>query len=346
MLKRYLNNDPFSWMLDSSDPSIRYLTEKEILGATDYNDEYRQIEQSDAITKLLPGGGTLLGKPSSFDQHYRGTMWCFSEAIERGLDLRTPFVHNTAHHIIQHWQLESGGFTINSKPYIEVSCITGGMVRYLIKAGFQGNPVDKGIDWILRHQRHDGGWLHCPLGTFRDQLKLLLFKRTGKGCVRDDNKEIPSCIYATASCAMALLEYNKTSTNCSVSSHLEKIHDFYRKRIYNTISASSVPRKNHLWDEDFSLLGYPVLSQFDILNGLIFSFENGFIHDPETINAFNLIISKQNVDGSWNRECLRSGMIHNPAEHTRRSTKDKWVTLNALRLLKHADRTEGISHHK
>jgi hypothetical protein len=79
-----------------------------------------------------------------------------------------------------------------------------------------------------------------------------------------------------------------------------------------------------------------VLSQYDILYGLIFIAKAGLINDNRTGEAFNIIMSKQNNDGSWNLENAQTGMLYGNVKRNYVGKKNKWVTLNVLRLLKYA----------
>jgi hypothetical protein len=87
---------------------------------------------------------------------------------------------------------------------------------------------------------------------------------------------------------------------------------------------------------DLSSLGYPVMSQYDILYGLLVVARAGFLNDPRTGEAFNRLISKQNDDGTWGMENFSAGMLlRDKRKNKFHRRKSKWVTLNSLRLFKH-----------
>ena len=205
------------------------------------------------------------------------------------------------------------------------------MIKYLILAGYDDERIERGIMWILSKQRHDGGWLHCPLASSCDSLKLMLFNKSGKGLCRETNKNVKSCFYATIACSMALINY-KTKYPDSIK---KAANFFLTKRLFrNSKNEPIVPKLN--WNSDFRLLGYPVLSQYDILYCMNFISRAGFFHDERTAEAFNLIMSKQNPDGSWNMENTQTGMIHGNNRKAHLNKKNKWITLNVMRMLKNA----------
>ncbi len=334
MKSKYLTGDPTEWMLNRKDPSVRYAVLKEIFRETNLNGEYEQLLLSPEIRSLLDSSEDgILGDRKKFDIYYLGTMWCFAEAVERGLDIRTEIVRKTADFIIENFQMPSGGFTLNWKPNTEISCRTGDMVRYLIKAGYRGGAVDKGIEWIRRNQRDDGGWLHCPISGFGDSFKLMLLKSPGKGLMREKNHGVKSCFYATASCLNALLDYEGAHGRQSIS--IRRGAEFFlRQNVYLNRNKKPVKTKK-FWNRDFRLLGYPVLSQYDLLYGLLIISKAGMIKDPRSGKAFNLLMSKQNSDGTWNLENAQTGMLFGSGKAPL-GEKSRWVTLNVLRMLKFA----------
>jgi hypothetical protein len=329
----YLNDNPVEWLLEASDPSIRYHTRRDIVNDPAGDANYDDILRSSAIRRISSTDGTMLGTSTNIDLFYKGTIWCFAEAVERGLDRRTPLVSSTAEFILSTCQTSSGGFSLNWNPRVALSCRTGDMIRYLIRAGFRDERILKGIEWIVRNQRSDGGWLHCPLAGICDQFKLVLLKKPGGGLRREKNPDVTSCFYATIACAMALVEHRQAIVTASHQDSIRKAAEFFLKRslFKNTRNEPVATRTS--WNRDFRLLGYPVLSQYDILYGLLFIARAGFFNDGRTGEAFNLIMSKQNNDGTWNMENFQTGMMRQDTMKHGEGTRSKWVTLQVLRLL-------------
>ena len=336
MTNIYLHNNPIEWLLEDSDPSIKYLTRKEILNDPNYDDDYKYLLESKAINSRLKNKENILGSTKQFDLFYKGSMWFFAEMVERGLDKRTGAIQKTAEFIIQISQTNSGGFTLNWRPPVALACRTGDMVKYLLRAGYNDERVHKGIAWIASNQRHDGGWLHCPLSGVCDQIKLVLFNQSGLGVQRDQDPHVTSCFYATIACSTALVEYRHINGSHSYNDHIRKAADFFLQRSLFKNSENKPIKPKGSWNRDFRLLGYPVLSQYDILYGLIFIAKAGYFNDSRTREAFNIIMSKQNNDGSWNLENAQTGMLYAQNSKAPVGKKNKWVTLNVLRLLKYA----------
>lgn len=331
---KYLNGNPLEWLLEESDPSISYLTRKEIIADPNFKTGYGRILESRDIIDIPGWGSGILGNSRNFDLFYRGTIWCFAESVERGLDKSTDIIRSTAEFIFSKVQTPSGGFTLDFNPPTPVACRTGDLCRYLLRAGYDDDRVRRGIAWIVSHQRDDGGWLHCPLAGICDQLKLIMFKKAGNGLDRESDPNVTSCFYATIACAMALVE---DAQRFGSDSHRDVIRNaaefFLRRSLYKNRNNEPIrPRGN--WNRDFRLIGYPILSQYDILYGLLFIAKAGAISDRRTGETFNMLMSRQNDDGSWNLENAQTGMLYGNDARRHVGKKSKWVTLQMLRLLK------------
>lgn len=334
MNSKYLNGNPTEWLLEESDPSIRYLTRKEIFGHVHDHEGYERILESAEINRLAGRRDGLPGDAKHFDLFYKGIMWFFAELVERGLDKRTPLIRKSAEHIIAVAQTPSGGFSLNWSPRMEVACRTGDIIKYLLRSGYDDERVQKGLAWIARAQRHDGGWLHCPIAGSCDQMRLILLKRPGKGLSRESDTGVTSCFYATIACSMALIEHAAFTASDQHAEQIARACEFFLRRSLYKNSRGEPIRPRGSWNRDFRLIGYPIMSQYDILYGLLFIARAGFIGDRRTGDAFNMLMSRQNDDGTWNLENGGTGMLYGNESKHHIGKKSKWVTLQVLRLLK------------
>ncbi len=330
MLNKYLNSDPLPWLIEDSDPVVKYLTKKKLLKNADSND-YSELENSPDIQKILAKTKNgILGNLNQFDAFYTGSMWHFAKAAYLGLDSRNDIINKTAEALVNVSQLPSGGFAASSLPKKEDACLTGLMAEYFIISSVQNNAADAAIRWIIDNQRHDGGWLHTSFISNTDILKKIMLNKTGNGLKCELNNEIRSCVFATSACMKALLLDNKDNKHSLI---IRKAADFFlENRLFLNDQPNATPskiRKN--LNRNFRLLSIPFFCQYDILEGLILMALSGNFADIKVNEAFNFIINKQNIDSRWNLESLSPGMLN--INNEKLNQQSKFVTLRMISLL-------------
>ena len=339
-MKRYLSGNPIPWLLEEGNPEIRYLTLRDIVQVKPDGPELKEAYgalrfSAFAARHLAQREPAILGDQTHFDALYTGCMWRFAEAVLRGFDRREPAVADTAEFLFSRCQKQSGGFILNWNPEIEVACRTGDMLRFLMLAGYSDERIESGVEWIARTQREDGGWLHCPLAGFADFMKLLLFRRAGSGLEREGDGRVSSCVFASIACMNALLEYNHRHRrfDAAISRAAEY---FLSHRMFVEPGKATMPPCCGMAMMRPELIGCPVISQYDVLYGLTAIARAGAFSDSRTGEAFNEIMSRQGSGGVWAYENFGAGMLYCRKRERERLERDKWATLNAVRLFKAA----------
>jgi hypothetical protein len=327
--KSILRDDPIEWLLEENNPSVRYFTLKDILGKSERNKEVISARKAIMTTSLVPKilekqkAGGFWGKPEDFYERskYRGTVWNFIILAEMGSDAKDKRIQNTCEFILK-WSQDkkSGGFAhIGSKKnggYHSgvIPCLTGNMVWSLIRFGYLNDPrVKKGIKWITSYQRFDDKVKEAPSGWPYDNWKNCWGRHT--------------CHMGVVKTLKALSEIPEKKRTKVVKKTLADaveymlIHHIYkRSRNLNKISKP-------LWVK----FGFPLMYQSDALEIMEILTRLGY-RDKRMKDALNLIISKQNKDGRWNLESTFNGRYLVSIEQ--KDKPSKWVTLNALRVLK------------
>jgi hypothetical protein len=335
----YVNGNPLALLLEKSGPELRYLALRDLLGPDPrvLDESYAVMRSSERIRALLvPGKNGILGDPVHFDILHRGSMWYFAEAAARGLDAREEAMARTARFLLDRCQMESGGISLNWKPLRAVACRTGDMVRWMIRAGVRDERMEKGIEWIIRNQRHDGGWLHCPLEGVMDMASLVLLRRSGgKGIERETDPETESCVRATASCLAALLERRRALGEKSGAEGVGRAVEFFlKRRFFMQEGRFEGPICCGRRDAEYQLFGYPVMSHYDALFGLKLAARAGYAGDPRAGAAFNRMIAVQGTNGAWKMESFGEGMLYAHKKNAP-ADADAFVTLSALEVLKY-----------
>jgi len=151
-------------------------------------------------------------------------------------------------------------------------------------------------------------------------MKLVFLNKSGNGLKHENDGNIPSCPVASYSCLQALIQ----SGNKIVTKQVEKGAGFFINNNFFTMKNEKLQCGINV---EFAKFGYPVMSQYDYLSGLVLISKTEKYNSYKNGELFNRIIKKQNQDGSWDSENRLQGMVYE------KSRKSRWTTLNVLRLL-------------
>lgn len=172
----------------------------------------------------------------------------------------------------------------------------------LINYGLQGNPfVDRGMRWLLKRQREDGGWLH-PVQVPRGQ----------------EEEDFPSCIWTTAHALWPLVLHNVYSKDKRVTKGIEYLLDNFlnlnHTAFFNTPDA---------WD--YLYIGHDETACFrgGTLKMLEIAINGGFDRSHPVIKKASNWLREQQLDNGFF-----------PAIAGKDTQGDYLVTVRALTVLK------------
>lgn len=321
MLNKYMKMDPVPWLMDGENPAVTYLVKSEVLKLPDADKIYSQLIESDLTDYFRKNWSKgILGDKYHPDLFYRGSVWFYLLAAASGYKNSSDIINTTADYLCSKTQLNDGGFRYGFKSSDAVGCRTGNMVYSLLKTGVSDSRTSSGLNWIIKSQRSDGGWLHCPVAGFCDVLKLIFFNSSGNGLKYENDCNVQSCPVASFSCLKALVQ----AGNNNYKDIINKGSEFFIKNHFFINSREKLRCGNTI---NFNKAGYPLMSQYDYLSGLVLVSETVNIDNSIISEMFNHIIKKQNIDGSWDCENNLDGMIRE------RKGRSRWVTLNALKFI-------------
>ncbi len=332
--KSVLNADPADWLLERDNPSVRYFTLVDVLDMSENDRDVQQARHAimeDGVVSLIlekqEEGGNW-GKPDRFyTAKYRGTVWQLIILAELGADGSDERVRRACDFILEVSQERStGGFSTRGsprnggEPSCVIPCLTGNMVWSLMRLGCQDPRVQRGIEWMARYQRFDDAEGEAPTGWPYEKHERCWGRHT--------------CSMGVIKALKALAEIPPDTRSPEVTATINNgvqyfLHHHVHKR-------SHAPDK--VCKPEWRRFGFPRMWHTDTLEILRVLTQLGY-HDPRMQEAIDLVISKQDNQGRWKLADTFNGSFQVDIEV--KGQPSKWVTLNALRVLRRAHELAG-----
>jgi len=339
--KSLLKADPTGWLLEESNPSVRYLTLRDILEYSESDPDVARSKEAIAysriVTKIFQKQsklGTWESPTNLYTPKYKSTYWQIMILGVLGMSKDDPRVKKACD-VILRYQLKEGGFSSHAagraneeyrdlkrkgealgdrKNWMaektrehEYSCLTGNVVSALLRLGYTHNvQIERALGWLVSIQNRDGGWL-CPYW---------------KAHIRD----VHSCFYGTICALEAFSEAKRLSG--AIRKAAERGAEFLLMHRLFKADHHNFRIINRNWLK----LSFPSFYGYDILRGLLVIGKLGYGGDERCNDALSILLAKQNARGRWILESTPTGRMHASLETKRKESK--WMTLNAFRALK------------
>ena len=344
--KLALKADPTEWLLETENPSVRFLTLRDLLDRPLYDPEMTDAKESimhwEKVIRILnkqKPEGHWESAEEPYEPKYKATYWQIMILSMLSLDRSVEQVNNTCEYIFG-FQHQDGGFTsikeegahIKYKAIAkrmhkrgktpppfkewaqeairegEMTCLTGNICKALIQMGYADDcRVHRALDWLVEVQNIDGGWL-CPYWKAHIKDKHGCFM--GTITPLDAFSELPS---------KYMTDYMRETIERGVEFLL--MHRLYKADHHNY----------RIINESWLKLSFPSFF-YDILRGLSVVTKLGYGEDHRLDDAYELLLQKQNQEGQWILESTPSGRMQTNIEP--KGKPSKWITLNALKVIK------------
>jgi len=334
--KSVLKADPTDWLLERENPSVRYFTLTEILDKTENDLEVKEAKDEIMKIGVVP---MILAKqknegywetPESFyTAKYRGTVWQLIILAELKADEKDERLRKACEFILENSQDRgSGGFsefraeTGGGWHDRVLPCLTGNMVWSLIRCGYLEDPrAQQGINWIVKYQRFDD--------AINEVLKGWPYDRQGHPHCwgYTHTRHVHTCHMGVVKALKALAEIPVDERSEDVKNTIEKGAEYMLKHHIHKRSHDLSRVSKPSWLK----FGFPLMWDTDALEILGILTKLGF-KDKRMQEALDLMISKQDDQGRWKLESTFNGRFQVDIEQKGRPSK--WITLNALRVLK------------
>lgn len=315
------NDPPVKWLLNSKDPSIEYLTRKDLLDEEE--SKLRRVRDrisgGPKVKALLSGQRQNGGFGVAPYAKWIGSHWRLVSLVELAIPKENKQVQKAAEEVLA-WlskALRVPAKEVNKlkRKHASVYGNALGVFSYLGLAG--DRRVESIADSLVEWQWPDGGW-NC-----------------------DSNPEAHhSSFYESLATLWGLLQYQKETDDRELSVSIRKASDlFLSHHLFKSHTTGKIA--NPIWLK----LHYPVYWHYDILQALRVISLAGRVNDPRTKEALDILESKRTNNGLWQAE----GFYWFQSKKRRssydvvdwgRKGPNQMITLNALRVLRAARRLD------
>ena len=323
--------DPIPWLLEGDNPSVRYFTLTDLLGAAPDDAEVvaarRGIMSYGTVPRILAaqaGDGHWEGRDHYYTAKYRGTVWQLIILAALGADGADQRVRGGCEAILCDAQdTESGGFAVSRAKKdggglhsSVIPCLTGNLVWSLIRLGMLDDPrVQRGVDWITTYQRFDDGEGEAPAGWPYDRWEMCWGRHT--------------CHMGAVKALKALAAIPPERRSPEVERTIAQGAEFMLRHHIHKRSHDLAKDSKRGWRR----LGFPLMYQTDMLEILGVLTTLGY-RDERMQEALRLVAGKADSQGRWMLESTFNDRFLVPIEV--KGEPSRWVTLEALRVLKSA----------
>jgi hypothetical protein len=307
--------DVLEWLLEPSNPSIRYRTLVEL---QDYPGSHSEVQQ--AYTEILnwkpvqhvkkamqPEGywqvkvdkGTIVGAGTEY-RTFNTTHWVLGYLAEYGLTRTEDFIELAANRYLD-LQKSDGDF------WGHFSCLYGLNLHTFAKLGFGSDPrMQKTLELAFASVRHDNGYL-CDIHAGK--------KRKGK--------PVKSCYRGSQKVLFGLGEYPSTWNHPSA----RKLVDYFlnRQLLFKTTNPGELVVKNA------SALVFPFTYREGLIDILIPLLKMGYVNHPEMVKAWELFESRRTAEHKYRLDWMPANKYLNPGKI---GEPNKWITFYAYLLYK------------
>ena len=311
--KSLLKSGVTAWLLEESNPSVRYFT---LLKLLDHSEDDAQvvatreaINESEPVRKMLEAQ-----RPQGYwgrdKRPYHGVSKQLITLEHLGYQGDDGHVPKAIEYLFTNAQMEDGAFTaaeFEKGRRGVIPCFTANAVHFLYWFGYgEDERTRKALDYLLRTQRDDDGWL-C-------------FERV---------KKTHACFWATAKVLRAfeilppeeqtaeIKDARQRAINLLVNNGLYKHHSEFGK----------------IHPQWFKF-GRPLFASTDILEVLELVAPYVSSHDERIQEGLQIVLEKQDEQGRWPAERQIRISKYWPIEFEKERQPSKWVTLHAVNMLK------------
>lgn len=321
-----LSREILEWLLEPSNPSVRYHTQRQILGLAENHLDVvaskDSIMESNLVKRILAEQtpeGYWGSAEDLYLPKYKATTHQLLILAEHGAR-KTHEIEKAIEHVYR-FQRNSGHFltllpkTEKGKNSIvkDGCCYDGNILHYLVHFGYLDDPrTGKLLDFLYDYyDKENTGW-KCRLYPI------------------DPSRVFPiNCFMGRTKVLKAFSVIPKQKRDPEMERIIKlEVEEVLENRVFRYLRNPDGSRKNKL---GWTRFGFPLFYQADILE-VMGSLTRLGVKDERMQDSIDMILDKQQKDGKWLLKNTYNGKYTVDIEEKHKPSK--WVTFRALYVLK------------
>jgi len=329
-----LNGNSLDWLLEVNMPGVRYLALRDLCDLSP-DDPELQAAQEDAHTRgpialildAMEDEGYWVEPGPGYYPKYKGTVWSLIMLAQLGASVNQDERIDKACAYLLDQALAAGGqFSISGAPSGTADCLQGNMCAALLDLGYDDPRLEGAFEWMSRTVTGEG----LAPSTDRQAAMRYYASKCGPIFACGSNNKLP-CAWGGIKVMLAFGKLPVDRRTPLIERAIQQGADFLlgtdpAKAEYPS-GFSDKPGRN--WWK----FGFPIFYITDLLQNIEALVDLGYGSDPRLENALALIREKQDSQGRWPLEYHYTGKTW--VDFGAKKQPNKWVTLRALRVLKH-----------
>jgi hypothetical protein len=319
------------WLLERSDPGVRYLVLRDLLEQGDpelaaaRSEAHEKGPISTVLSEMKEDGYWVKPGPG-YSPKYTGTVWSLILLAQLGASAaQDARIERACEYVLDHALTEGGQFTTSGAPSGTADCLQGNLCAALVDLGCDDPRLERAFEWMARSVTGEGV---APLND-RSAAVRYYSGKCGPRFACGANNKLP-CAWGAVKVMLALSKWPKERRTPVIGRAIQEGVDFLFSTdpaLANYPSGYSDRPSRNWWK-----FGFPVFYVTDVLQIVEALVVLGYGHDPRLTNALNVVREKQDIQGRWVLEYDYTGKTW--GDFGAKNQPNKWVTFRALRALK------------
>lgn len=334
--KDQLRNDPLPWLLEASDPGVRYLALRDLVELSPEDRTLKLARKTAhkegpiaAILSHMEEEGYWVKPGPGYNPKYLSTVWSIISLAQLGASIKEDKrIGQACRYLLDHALADGGQFTMiaSGAPSGTADCIQGNLLWSLMELGCEDPCLKQAYEWMARTV-------------------------TGEGIRPAQDRDAPVRYYAAGKCGPTFACAANNKQPCAWGGvkvmiafsriPFEQRTPLIRKAIQHGVEFFfSVDPATAAYPSGYAekpsgnwwKFGFPVFYVSDLLQIAEALVSLGYGHDPRLSGLLDIICEKQDQEGRWLLEYEYTGKTW--IDFGKKKQPNKWVTLRALRVLR------------